>query len=265
MPYRRVLSTLGCAEMGLPESMALAGRHGLDGVELRAAAGTLDLPLYLGKTYGTPAALERQLPEAGARIPILDTSLSLGANTPADRAALLEFVPWAEGLGVPWLRVFDGDCAAGRPGENQARETIQWWRELRHQQGWTVDCVVETHDSLLDANLIMHFVAGSPGTKILWDTHHTWKRRGEDPLATWRAIRPHVVHLHVKDSVSRPNADFPFTYVPPGQGEFPMAPLVGALREEFTGVVCLEWERLWHPDLAPLDTALAAAAAARWW
>ena len=29
--------------------------------------------------------------------------------------------------------------------------------------------------------------------------------------------------------------------------------------------VSLEWERLWHPYLAPLDDALAAAAKRNWW
>jgi sugar phosphate isomerase/epimerase len=99
----------------------------------------------------------------------------------------------------------------------------------------------------------------------LWDSHHTWKRGGEDPVATWAAIAPHVVHVHVKDSVSRPSAKHPYTYVVPGSGEFPAAPLMDCLRREFSASVSLEWERQWHPYLSPLDEALTAATRNGWW
>jgi sugar phosphate isomerase/epimerase len=85
-------------------------------------------------------------------------------------------------------------------------------------------------------------------------------------VATWRAIRASVVHVHVKDSISVLSAKHPFTYVLSGAGEFPMAPLVAALRaDKFTGPVSLEWEKLWHPYLASLAEALCAAAESRWW
>jgi sugar phosphate isomerase/epimerase len=72
--------------------------------------------------------------------------------------------------------------------------------------------------------------------------------------------------VHVKDSISVPSARHPFTYVLPGDGEFPMAPLLAALRaDSFAGPLSLEWEKMWHPYLAPLDDALAIAAARGWW
>jgi sugar phosphate isomerase/epimerase len=54
--------------------------------------------------------------------------------------------------------------------------------------------------------------------------------------------------------------------VPPGDGEFPVTPLLAALRtDEFAGPVCFEWEKLWHPYLPPLDEALRVAAGRNWW
>jgi len=264
MPYQRIISTLGCAELNLPEAFALAARHRIDALELRALGNTLELPLYLAKHHGSPETLARELRESGGRIAAFDTSLRLTGASPIEREKFLEFVPWAEALGVPWLRVFDGECAKDDARMAEAAATLRWWQELRTQHGWRVECMVETHDSLLRSADITRFVAGVPGAKVLWDTHHTWKR-GEDPLVTWRAIRPHVAHVHVKDSVSKPSAGYPFTYTTPGDGEFPMVPLARALREEFTGGIALEWERLWHPYLAPLETALDSAAARAWW
>ena len=126
--------------------------------------------------------------------------------------------------------------------------------------------MIETHDSLWTAAAVGRLLTVVPDVAILWDSHHTWKKGGEDPVATWRAIRTRVVHVHVKDSVDVPSARHPFTYVLPGDGGFPIAPLLAALRGEgYAGLVSLEWERMWHPYLPPLDDALGAATVRRWW
>ena len=263
MPYSRAFSTLGCPEMPLGDALALAQRHRLDGVELRSLGGSVDLPAYFQKKFGSPSQLAAQRPA----VPIfgLSTSLKLIGSTPAAREAFLQFVPWAEALGVPRLRVFDGGSALDAAELTEAAATLQWWRELRAEQGWHVDLMVETHDTLFTAEKIGRLVAFAPGTAILWDTHHTWKKGGEDPVTTWRAIAPHVVHVHVKDSVSQSSARHPFTYVLPSEGEFPMAPLREVLQAEFPGCVSLEWEKMWHPYLPSVEEALTVAARCGWW
>lgn len=265
MPYRRSISTLGCAELSLAEVLALATRHSLEAVELRALGGTLDLPAYFGRTFGSPTGLAQEFRRTGIVVAAFGTSLKLVGRASDDRERFLSFVPWAEAVGVPWLRVFDGgangasgDCIVGA-------ETLQWWRDERRSRGWKVDLVVETHDTLFNSERIKRFLCAAPGTRILWDAHHTWRRGGEDPVATWRAIRAHVAHIHVKDSVSRSSGKLPYTYVLPGEGEFPMAPLRELLRREFAGAVSLEWERRWHPALPSLDSALTTAAEHAWW
>jgi sugar phosphate isomerase/epimerase len=265
MPYRRAISTLGCPEFSLEQTLALAKLHRLDAVELRALAGTIDLPSLFTTAYGSPANLAEQMKDSRIPIVSLDTSLKLAANTAADREDFLRFLPWAEALGVRWLRVFDGGHASDPDIYQAMAASVQWWRALKKEHDWKANIMVETHDALFTTPAISHFLALVPGTAILWDAQHTWKKGGEDPLATWRAIRPHVVHVHVKDSVNRPQGKYSYTYVLPGEGEFPMAPLRQALQDEFTGTVSLEWEKLWHPYLAPLDDALTTAAKNNWW
>jgi sugar phosphate isomerase/epimerase len=265
MPYRRCISTLGCPDYSLEEVLALAERHHLDAVEIRALAGTVDVPAVLAAACGEPARLAARMRTSSVPIVSLDTSLKLADNGPADRAAFLQFVPWAEACGVPWLRVFDGGKQADAATHRAMADTVAWWREERARHGWRADIMIETHDALFTARSIHDFLALAPGTAILWDTQHTWRNGSEEPLTTWRAIKSHVVHVHVKDSVSRPSERHPFSYVLPGEGEFAMAPLRAALAAEFTGCVSLEWEKLWHPYLAPLDNALTAAAKRNWW
>ena len=264
----RCVSSLGCPDFSLDATLALAAQHGIPAVELRALGGTIDLPAYLTAQFGSPAQLAAQLLAAPApvRIAAFDTSLHLVGATPAEREQVIALAPWADALGVRRLRVFDGGKSADDAEMAEAVATLGWWQALRRERGWQVEVMVETHDSLFTAAAIGRLLAAAPATAILWDTHHTWRKGGEAPIVTWPAIRHGVVHLHVKDSIGVPSAKHPFTYVLPGDGEFPMAPLLAALRtDHYAGPVSLEWEKLWHPYLAPLDDALRAAAARAWW
>lgn len=265
MAYQRAFSTLGCPDLTLAQVMDLAVKHDYTGMELRMLSGSFDLPACLQQAYGTPEKLAHELQGRGVSVVALDASMRLVDPAPADREALLALVPWAEALGVPHLRVFDGGSRANEEELKRAAATFQWWREQRSSRRWQVDLMVETHDSLLTAAAIKRLLAACPGVKLLWDAHHTWRQGGEDPLTTWRQIGRDVVHIHVKDSVSRPDDGLPYTYVPPGEGEFPASALLAVLRREFQGVVSLEWERHWHPKLAPLPTALLAATRHGWW
>ncbi len=262
----RTFSTLGCADLAWEDILALARRHGLDRIELRAVAGTTDLPAWLAARFGTPAAWHAELDARGIAVCAFGTSFRLLDGKAEDRAALLAHAPWAEAAGVPWLRVFDGGQTGDAAELAHAAETFAWWREQRRRHGWKTDLMVETHDALVTTPRLEAFFAAVPDAALLWDCHHTWKKGGEDPVATWRAVRARTVHIHVKDSVSRPGARHPFTYVPPGEGEFPMPGLLAALRDtRYAGPLSLEWERLWHPYLPDLDTALRLAAERAWW
>ncbi len=267
-PYARAFSTLGCVELTLDEIFALASRHELDAVELRGVGGSLDVPAWLAQTYGSPENFAAHALRSPIRIVALDTSLRLIGNTPAEREEFLQFIPWAEALGVPRLRVFDGGSKALTDAElAQALDTLAWWNALRTENGWSTDLMIETHDALVTTPAIQRFLAAAPaGASLLWDAHHTWRQGGENPVATWQAIKSAVVHIHVKDSIAIPSGRHPYTYVPPGEGEFPMAALRDVLeREPYAGTVSLEWERHWHPTLEPLQGALITAAERRWW
>jgi sugar phosphate isomerase/epimerase len=264
-PYQRGISTLGCPEATFAETLELARRFGLAAVELRALGGRADIPGYFAAAPGGAAALAAVAAQSGIRVIGLSTSLRLADGSPADREQFLTFIPWAEALGVPWLRVFDGGKTGSDAEFAQAAETVRWWRDLRAARGWKVDVMVETHDTLMTSQALRRFAAAIPRIAILWDTHHTWKRGGELPADTWREVGRHFVHLHVKDSVSIPSPRNPYTYVVPGTGEFPMASLRAALGSDFKGIVSFEWEKMWEPHLPTLDQALQSAADHQWW
>ncbi len=257
------VSTLGCAELDLDAAIALVRGFGLKQLELRALNNRLDLPVCLAERCGTPARLADHLESAGITIPVLDTSLALDASDPRAREDFLAFVPWAEALGVRYLRVFDGSRLTPTVPDSAieaAAETVRWWRELRQRHGWLVDIAVETHDLLCTSADVLRLEAQlAEPVPILWDTWHTWFKGGEEISETWDALGDHVVHVHFKDGGRKPILQFPYTYCVPGTGEFPLRQLAALLTPAaYAGSICLEWERRWHPYLPPLEKALAA-------
>ena len=123
--------------------------------------------------------------------------------------------------------------------------------------------MVETHDCLrsMDNLRALQAALGERPAKILWDSHHTWKRGSDDALETWEALRPYVEHVHFKDSIALPASRGDFFYVPPGAGEFPLSSLFERLRRDgFSGPVSFEWERQWHPTLTALEEVIPALA-----
>lgn len=260
------VSSLGCPELSLGELLALAVRHGIGAVELRTLGG-LDVPSYLRKEFGTPAAFAGFVAAQPVRVIGFGTSMSLVGPGRKRQDLFLEFLPWAEALGGVRLRVFDGGKNWTDAEFAEAVAFLHWWQAERATRGWRSDIMIETHDFLFTAAVLQRFLAVAPkGTAILWDTHHTWRIGGESPTVTWRAVRDSIVHLHVKDSVTLPDPNGKYAYVLPGAGEFPMRDLLTVLEtDRFGGPLSLEWERQWHPTLPPLDEALAHASVSAWW
>lgn len=263
---KRCFSTLGCPKLGLDAALRLARAHKFAAIELRALGGTIDVPAHLAAQFGTPDVFGARMRGETLQVVAFDTSLKL-VETPEEEwtRTLAAFLPWAEAIGGANIRVFDGGATGGDEDVARMAARLRWWQALREARGWRSELMIETHDSLFTAERIAALVGAAPGAAILWDSHHTWKRGAEDPVTTWKAIGSHVVHIHIKDSVSRPSERHPYTYVLPGTGEFPVFGLLAELRRDFTGPVSLEWELMWHPYLPPLGDALDAATRAGWW
>jgi len=262
-------STLGCPELSLSEIVALAKANNMTEMELRAIDDRVDLPVLFKEQFGTPDKLKAYLDAEGMTVTALDTSLKLVGNTPEQREEFLGFIEWAEALGTSYLRIFDGGTFApdlSSEDVESALDTIAWWRGLKAENGWKVDIMVETHDCLTASTALKQLQDKlDVPLPMLWDTHHTWKKGGENPMDTWKALGNNTVHIHVKDSISEPSARHPMTYVMLGEGEFPLEETLALLNKKgFSGLVSIEWERKWHPYLVPLSEALDKAKALNW-
>jgi sugar phosphate isomerase/epimerase len=260
-PLHWGFSTLGCPELSLSEVCALGAEFDMPNLELRALCGRVDLPACAEEMGWSPTVAAKLVSAHACRLVVAGSSFKLVGNNPALRADFLHYCAWADSWRVPYVRVFGGGVW-GEPLRDadyvQAAETVRWWRREREARGWRTEMLLETHDA---------FSASAPCAElmrrldtpvgVIWDSHHTWRLGGEAPAESWSCLSAWVRHVHLKDSIDKPSARHPFTYVLPGEGQMPLADLVGLLRaQQYAGVVSLEWEKLWHPYLPPLRTAL---------
>jgi sugar phosphate isomerase/epimerase len=267
--WRPCFSTLGCADLPFPEILALAREFRISGLELRGMGGRMDMPEYCAENNFTPDAIARLRQAHGTELVVTGSSVKLVSAMEKDRLELLNLGNWAESLGIPWVRVFGGGTW-GEPLSDadyaHAAETVEWWRGERTARNWNVDLMLETHDAFSASEPCLKLESRLPQPlNLIWDTHHTWRVGGESPEFTWKQLSRSIRHVQIKDSVDRPSARHPYTYVLPGDGQMPLADLMALLDvERFSGFVSLEWERHWHPYLPPLREALARMAERNW-
>jgi sugar phosphate isomerase/epimerase len=254
-------STLGCPEFSLEEACKLAAEFQLDALELRSLWGRVDLPQCAAELGISPDQARALLSRFHLRVPVAGSSFKLVGNDVASRADFLDYCRWAESWHIPNVRVFGGGTWGQPLGESDyghAVETVTWWRREKKDRGWKLEMWLETHDAFSASAPcceLMRRLAEPLG--IIWDSHHTWRLGEEKSSASWARLGQWIRHVHIKDSIDKPSARHPYTYVLPGEGQAPLAEIIGTLRDHhFSGIVSLEWERLWHPYLLPLRSAL---------
>jgi sugar phosphate isomerase/epimerase len=263
------VSTLGCAELPLPQICKLLSEFGLQELEIRAVDGRIDLPRWAVDTGWPPYRATALLAKHDIQFRVAGSSFKLVSNDEKSRTEFLAFCGWADSWGARYVRAFGGGTwgqALTEADYGRAARTIAWWRRKKKERGWHVELLLETHDAFSASGPCRNLLARlRQPIGIIWDSHHTWRLGGESPRESWSQLSKWIRHIHVKDSIAKPSERHPFTYVLPGDGEMPLEQIVDVLGEHhFTGTVSLEWERLWHPYLPPLREALTRLQAQPW-
>lgn len=263
--YQKCFSTLGCPEFSLEQVISLAKRFQISTLELRCLSGRMDLPVLLASAPGGWKAVRAQVEASGLKVAVLGSSFRLMVNDSKSREELVEFSELAEALEVPYVRVFPYGGGGAKPLSEEeidrAVEAVDWWRGCQKKSGWKTELLLETHDCFTNAELCLSFLKkcqNPPG--LIWDTHVTWRSGGENPTTTWEQLKPWIRHLHLKDSISKPNGRHPYTYVLPGCGEMPFRSVLDLLEKDgYAGAISMEWEKKWYPELDDLEKVLEAS------
>jgi sugar phosphate isomerase/epimerase len=131
-------------------------------------------------------------------------------------------------------------------------------RELGKYAGpKNVTVIIESHDHFTSSATLKDVLraADSEHVGLLWDAHHTFAASNEDPEFTVKELGSWIRHTHLKDSIG---SGLDRKYVLTGRGNVPIQRQIEALRSiRYKGFYCFEWEKVWHPDIADPEIAIA--------
>jgi sugar phosphate isomerase/epimerase len=233
----------------------------------------------------------RELSDAGFAVCGLASSVRFDETGSAFFEQQLEtgraYVELAAELGAGFVRVF-GDAFGEEDGEAERAATMARVAEGMSRLGeyaapYGVCIVLETHGDFADTRVAEAALRQTEGENvgILWDTHHPWRFYGEPLQESFEHLRPWVRHTHWKDSLAGPavasdeegseaaaaahalmTGHRHANYVLMGEGEFPARQCLELLLSaNYAGWLSLEWEKMWHPELAEPEVALPQFAA----
>lgn len=246
---RLAVSTLGMPGRPLPEAIAIATAAGCQGLELRLHPGT---GVHPGMTGDQRRAARAAISASGLAVVALAGYARVAAPGPDAPvvAELLAGLELARELGAPGLRAF--------PGGTDTAAAARRVRAAIHGNPGTARVLVETHDDMPTGAAVARLldaIALPEATAAIWDLLHPW-RHGERPRATLTVLAGRLGYVQIKDAASAADP----TPVPLGAGSVPLAEAGTALHDAaYDGWVSLEWERTWHPDIAPVTEVLPAA------
>jgi sugar phosphate isomerase/epimerase len=280
---KTAFSTLSCPDWTWQELLDKGKRYDYDGVEIRLLCRETDLlkvPEF--RASGLPQR-RRELADAGFQVRGLASSVRFHDSERAVRDQHVQdgkaHIDLAKELGARFVRVFGDIIPEGMDRETIAGQVSEGLNRLgEYAEKLELDIVIETHGDFADSSLMQEAMkqVKSARVGVLWDVHHPWRYYGEDLPVTFRRIGAWVRHTHWKDSIShsRQAPDESLhqaagqalalmgghrhaNYVLFGGGEFPAIQCMRLLRRGgYDGWHCLEWEKMWHPEIEDPEIAL---------
>lgn len=249
-------STLGCVEKSLEELIALAKKFSVTGLEIRGIGGQMKNTEIADFRSENATKTKFMLEKAGISPVILGTSCMFHTEE-LSAVAMQEGradICIADSVGIPYIRVF-GNRIVGNRADCERRVSKGIAGLCRFAAEKNVSVLLEVHGDYNTAEAlapILKALEEYENFGLIWDIAHSHRAYGENWQTFYRAIKPWIRHVHIKDLSDRTGA-----LTLPGEGNIPIQPIVRQLLEDgYDGYFSLEWEKKWHPELPDIELAL---------
>lgn len=255
-------STLGCPDWSFDKITSFAAAYSYKGIEIRGLQREMDLTKckeFSPQNLKTTMQLMRR---NGLQFVGLGSSATLHFAAGAERRKNLDegrrFIDLAEAIDCPYVRVFPNNL----PKDREKSETLdlisKGLLELGdHARGSKVTVLMETHGDLVhtdDLLTVMH-AAEHKHTGLVWDVSNMWTITRQKPSDVYPVLKKYIRHTHIKDA-SLIGGELHYTLL--GKGEVPIFEAISELlKDNYKGYYSFEWEKLWHPEIAEPEIALA--------
>lgn len=256
-------STLGCPDWTFEQITDFAVLHGYTGIEVRGIQRQLDLSQC--KEFSSAeniAATMKVMKEKGLQFVDLGSSATLHFAEPVERKKNLDegkrFIDLAQQLNCPNIRVFPNNFIKEQTKEQTINLIVNGLLELgEHAKGSNVKVLIESHGDLVYTDDLEKVMQAAQHTNVgmIWDVTNMWTITKENPSMVYGRLKKYIHHTHIKDAKL---VDGKPQYVFLGQGDVPIFEAIDILSKEgYKGYYSFEWEKLWHPEIADPEIALA--------
>ena len=256
-------STLGCPDWDLDQVLSFAAQHGYKGIEFRGLKRQLDIlkcPEFSGAS-NTAATLQK-MKSGGLQVVNLGSSATLHFAEGAERQKNLDdgkkYIDLAQQLQCPFIRVFPNNFPKDQDKKATIELIIKGLLELaEHAKGSAVSVLIESHGDLVKIDDLLTVMQTANHSKVgmIWDVTNMWTVTGESPVLAYQQLKKYIRHTHVKDAKMVAGK---LAYTLLGKGEVPIFEAVDELfKGGYEGYYSFEWEKLWHPEIAEPEIALA--------
>jgi sugar phosphate isomerase/epimerase len=223
----------------------------------------MDLPLCneFNSAQNRMASL-KMMEDKGLKFVDLGSSATMHFADVAERKKNLDegrrFIDLAQDLKCPFIRVFPNNFPKDQE-KNATMELItKGLLELAdHAKGSNVSVLMESHGDFVKSEDVQKIMqsAEHEHTGLIWDVTNMWTETKEPPAQVYEKLKKYIRHTHIKDAKI---VDGKIQYVFLGQGEVPIFEAIDALSKGgYKGYYSFEWEKLWHPEIAAPELAIA--------
>jgi sugar phosphate isomerase/epimerase len=256
-------STLGCPDWDFQQITNFAVQHGYKGLELRGLQRQMDLTKCSRfNTEEARKATMALMKEKRLQFVGLGSSANLhfaeGAEREKNLAEAKRFIDLAQQINCPYVRVFPNNLPKDGDKKTTMNLIIKGLLELgNYAKEKKVMVLMETHGDVVYSDDILEIMqaAGSKNVGLVWDVSNMWTITKEPPAQVYQKLKKYIHHTHIKDAKL---VEGKLQYTLLGQGDVPIFVAIDTLSKSgYKGYYSFEWEKLWHPEIAEPEIALA--------
>jgi sugar phosphate isomerase/epimerase len=256
-------STLGCPDWNFQQIASFAVQHGYSGIELRGIQRQLNLtkcPEF--NLEENREATIMLMKEKGLQFVGLGSSANLhfaeGAEREKNLSEAKRFIDLAQQISCPYVRVFPNNFPKDGDKKTTINLIVKGLQELgAYAKEKKVMVLMETHGDVVYSDDILQIMqaAANKNVGLVWDVCNMWTVTKEPPAQVYQKLKKYIHHTHIKDAKL---VDGKPQYTLLGQGDVPIFEAIDSLSKGgYRGYYSFEWEKLWHPEIAEPEIALA--------
>lgn len=242
-------TTMATPELSVPEQFAVARAYGFDSIDLRMMVrGGGEISENLTQEEADAIVKASQGIEIASLL-CYNEKVESGKETMS--ASLRLHMELAKKLRIPMIRIFTGKLETAAAQE----QLVEILKDVLQSDQTGTKIAMQNH---LNSSVTLHQAlevckaVGHPRLSIIASPDHS-VLIAEEYLSLLPELAPYTSQLYVADMNENRKA------VLPGQGIMPFDQILRSLRDNgFDGSVSFKWERCWHPEIQPYETAFAA-------